>query len=96
LRKHKPRRTEFLVFLEAKSADHITTKLAVAWATESSRADAPGRGGLLNFAYTQFSQVHTHFLPPDGAGGPIHRWLLNIRRRTRSCDNRGDSITEDR
>jgi integrase/recombinase XerD len=37
LRKHKPRLTEFLAFLEAKSADHITTKLAVAWATESSR-----------------------------------------------------------
>jgi len=36
LRKHKPRLTEFLAFLKAKSADHITTKLAVAWATESS------------------------------------------------------------
>ncbi len=36
LRKHKPRLTEFLTFLEAKSADHITTKLAIAWATESS------------------------------------------------------------
>lgn len=37
LRKHEPRLTEFIAFLEAKSSDRITTKLAIAWATESSK-----------------------------------------------------------
>jgi integrase/recombinase XerD len=37
LRKHEPRLTEFIAFLEAKGTDRITTKLAVAWATESSK-----------------------------------------------------------
>jgi len=36
LRKHEPRLTEFIGFLEANGTDRITTKLAVAWATESS------------------------------------------------------------
>ena len=38
LRKHEPRLTEFIAFLEAKCTDRITTKLAIAWATESSTA----------------------------------------------------------
>jgi integrase/recombinase XerD len=37
LRKHEPRLREFIAFLEAKGSDRITTKLAVAWATESSK-----------------------------------------------------------
>lgn len=37
LRKHEPRLTEFIAFLKAKGSDRITTKLAVAWATESSK-----------------------------------------------------------
>jgi integrase/recombinase XerD len=37
LRKHEPRLTEFIAFLAAKGTDRITTKLAVAWATESSK-----------------------------------------------------------
>lgn len=37
LRKHEPRLTEFVAFLEAKGSDHITIKLALAWATESSK-----------------------------------------------------------
>ena len=37
LRKHEPRLTEFIAFLEANGSDRITTKLAVAWATESSK-----------------------------------------------------------
>src|SRR5947208_2792581 len=37
LRKHEPRLTEFIGFLEAQGTDRITTKLAVAWATESSQ-----------------------------------------------------------
>jgi integrase/recombinase XerD len=37
LRKHEPRLTEFIEFLEAKGSDRITTKLAIAWATESSK-----------------------------------------------------------
>ncbi len=37
LRKHEPRLTEFIAFLEAKGSDWITTKLAIAWATESSK-----------------------------------------------------------
>src|SRR5215472_8645428 len=37
LRKHEPRLTEFIGFLEAQGTDRITTKLAVAWATESSK-----------------------------------------------------------
>lgn len=37
LRKHEQRLSEFIAFLEARRADHITTKLAIAWATESSK-----------------------------------------------------------
>jgi integrase len=37
LRKHEPRLTEFIAFLEAKGSDRITNKLAIAWATESSK-----------------------------------------------------------
>jgi len=44
LRKHEPRLTEFIAFLEAKGSDRITTKLAVAWATESSKGHKPVNG----------------------------------------------------
>ena len=37
LRKHEPRLTEFIAFLEAEGTDRITTRLAVTWATESSK-----------------------------------------------------------
>jgi integrase/recombinase XerD len=37
LRKHEPRLNEFITFLAAKGSDRITTRLAVAWATESSK-----------------------------------------------------------
>ena len=37
LRKQERWLTEFIAFLEAKGIDRITTKLAVAWATESSK-----------------------------------------------------------
>jgi integrase len=37
LRKHQQRLSEFIAYLEARRADHITTKLAVAWAKESSK-----------------------------------------------------------
>jgi hypothetical protein len=37
LRKHEPRLTEFVGFLEAQGTDRITTKLAVDWATQSSK-----------------------------------------------------------
>ena len=37
LRKHEPRLTEFIGFLKTQGTDRITTKLAVAWATESSK-----------------------------------------------------------
>jgi integrase/recombinase XerD len=37
LRKHEPRLTEFIGFLKTLGADRITTKLAVAWAMESSK-----------------------------------------------------------
>ena len=37
LRKHEPRLAEFIGFLEAQGTDRITTKLAVTWATESSK-----------------------------------------------------------
>jgi integrase len=37
LRKHEPRLSEFITCLQAKGADWITTKLAVTWATESSK-----------------------------------------------------------
>jgi integrase/recombinase XerD len=37
LRKHQRRLSEFITFLEARRTDHITTKLAIAWATESSK-----------------------------------------------------------
>jgi integrase/recombinase XerD len=36
LRKHEARLTEFIAFLEEQGTDRITTKLAIAWATESS------------------------------------------------------------
>jgi integrase/recombinase XerD len=36
LRKHEARLTEFIAYLEAKFTDRITTKLAIAWATQSS------------------------------------------------------------
>ena len=37
LRKHEPRLTEFIGFLKAQSTDRITRKLAITWATESSK-----------------------------------------------------------
>jgi integrase len=37
LRKHEPRLTEFIGFIEAQGTDRITTKLALTWATESSK-----------------------------------------------------------
>ena len=37
LRKHERRLSEFITFLEARRTDHITTKLAIAWAMESSK-----------------------------------------------------------
>jgi hypothetical protein len=37
LRKHEPRLSEFITFLGARRTNHITAKLAIAWATESSK-----------------------------------------------------------
>jgi site-specific recombinase XerD len=37
LRKHEPRLTEFIGVLKGHGTDRITTKLSVAWATESSK-----------------------------------------------------------
>lgn len=37
LRKHERRLSEFITFLESRRTDHITIKLAIAWATESSK-----------------------------------------------------------
>ena len=40
LRNFKHRLNEFATFLEKKGATHITTKSALAWATESARGSA--------------------------------------------------------
>jgi site-specific recombinase XerD len=70
LRKHKPRLTEFLAFLEAKGADHITTKLAIAWATESSKGRKHScferLGFIRSFAkHVSSMDVRTE-IPPSG------------------------------
>jgi integrase/recombinase XerD len=70
LPKHKPRLTEFLAFLEAKSADHVTTKLAVAWATESSNGHKHSCFERLNFIRsfaTHMSSLDSRTeIPPAG------------------------------
>ena len=67
----KPRLTEFLAFLEAKSANHITTKLAVAWATESSNGHKHSCFERLSFVRsfaTHMSSMDARTeVPPAGA-----------------------------
>lgn len=70
LRKHEPRLTEFIAFLEAKGADRITTKLAIAWATESSKGNKHScferLGFVRSFAKHVSSMDARTEIPPAG------------------------------
>ena len=71
LRKHEPRLTEFIAFLEAKGTDRITTKLAIAWATESSNGHKHSCFERLSFVRsfaTHMSSMDARTeIPPAGA-----------------------------
>ncbi len=70
LRKHEPRLTEFIAFLAAKGTDRITTRLAVAWATESSKGHKHScferLGFIRSFAKHVSSMDARTEIPPAG------------------------------
>jgi site-specific recombinase XerD len=70
LRKHEPRLTEFIAFLAAKGTDRITTRLAVAWATESSKGHKHScferLGFIRSFAKHVSSMDARTEIPPTG------------------------------
>ena len=71
LRKHEPRLTEFIAFLETKCTDRITTKLAIACATESSNGHKHSCFERLSFVRsfaTHMSSMDARTeIPPAGA-----------------------------
>jgi integrase/recombinase XerD len=70
LRKHAPRLTEFITFLEASHSDRITNKLAIAWATESSKGHKHScferLGFIRSFAKYMSSIDARTEIPPSG------------------------------
>jgi integrase len=70
LRKHARRLSEFIIFLEARHTDYITTKLAIAWATESSKGHKHSCFERLSFirsfaAHVSSMDARTE-IPPTG------------------------------
>ena len=70
LRKHERRLSEFITFLEARRTDHITAKLAIAWATESSKGHKHSCFERLSFirsfaTYVSSMDTRTE-IPPTG------------------------------
>lgn len=70
LRKHSRRLSEFITFLEARRTDYITTKLAIAWATESSKGHQHSCFERLSFirsfaAHVSSMDARTE-IPPTG------------------------------
>jgi integrase/recombinase XerD len=70
LRKHERRLTEFIACLAAKGTDRITTRLAVAWATESSKGHKHScferLGFIRSFAKHVSSMDARTEIPPTG------------------------------
>ena len=70
LRKHERRLSEFITFLEARHTDHITTKLAIVWAMESSKGHKHSCFERLSFirsfaTYVSSMDARTE-IPPTG------------------------------
>jgi integrase/recombinase XerD len=70
LRKHERRLSEFITFLEARRTDHITAKLAIDWATESSKGHKHSCFERLSFirsfaTYVSSMDARTE-IPPTG------------------------------
>ena len=70
LRKHEGRLSEFITFLEARRTDHITPKLAIAWAMESSKGRKHSCFERLSFirsfaTYVSSKDARTE-IPPTG------------------------------
>lgn len=70
LRKHERRLSEFITFLKARRTDHITTKLAVTWVTESSKGHRHSCFERLSFIRsfaTYLSSIDSRTeIPPTG------------------------------
>jgi integrase/recombinase XerD len=80
LRKHERRLSEFITFLEARRTDHITTKLAIAWAMESSKGHKHSCFERLSFirsfaTYVSSMDARTE-IPPTGT---IRRPAIALR-----------------